>query len=150
MMALLSALDLRSVLLAKHAQHVVLVHFPIGLFISAVGFDLVAMWTKRGGFLETAYYNLLVAAISTLPTVATGILAWHFALEGEKLKGVLLLHLAFGWASTLLIWVVWWIHFRAKRRNLALSGYRIVLEGLAVGIIAVTGHIGGLLSGVNL
>jgi uncharacterized membrane protein len=150
MMALLSALDLRSVLLAKHAQHVVLVHFPIGLFISAVGFDLVAMWTKRGGFRETAYYNLLVAAISTLPTVATGILAWHFALEGEKLKGVLLLHLAFGWASTLLIWVVWWIHFRAKRRNLALSGYRIVLEGLAVGIIAVTGHIGGLLSGVNL
>jgi uncharacterized membrane protein len=150
MMALLSALDLRSVLLAKHAQHVVLVHFPIGLFISAVGFDLVAMWTKRRGFLETAYYNLLVAAISTLPTVATGILAWHFALEGERLKGVLLLHLAFGWASTLLIWVVWWIHFRAKRRNLALSGYRIVLEGLAVGIIAVTGHIGGLLSGVNL
>jgi len=38
--------DLKTVLLAKHAQHVVLVHFPIALFISAVGFDLVAQLMK--------------------------------------------------------------------------------------------------------
>ena len=34
--------DLKSALLAKHAQHVVLIHFPIALFISAVTFDAVA------------------------------------------------------------------------------------------------------------
>ena len=32
--------DWRSVVLAKHAQHVVLVHFPIALFIAAVGLDV--------------------------------------------------------------------------------------------------------------
>ena len=47
--------DLRTVLLAKHAQHVVLVHFPIGLFIAAVAFDAAALWTKRRGLLEAAY-----------------------------------------------------------------------------------------------
>ena len=87
--------DLKTVLLAKHAQHVVLVHFPIALFISAVGFDLVAQWTKRSGLADAAYYNLLVAAISTLPVLVTGILAWQFQLEGQKLKGILVLHLIF-------------------------------------------------------
>jgi uncharacterized membrane protein len=149
MMIVAGAFDVKSVLLAKHAQHVVLVHFPIGLFITAVGFDLIALWTKRRQLLEVAYYNLLVAAISTLPVIATGVLAWQFALEGERLKGVLLLHLALGGASSLLIWLVWWIHFRARRRNLDLSTYRIILETIAVGIVGATGHLGGLLSGVN-
>jgi uncharacterized membrane protein len=30
--------DLKTVLLAKHAQHVVLIHFPIALFITAAAF----------------------------------------------------------------------------------------------------------------
>jgi hypothetical protein len=74
----LNPFDLKTVLLAKHAQHVVLIHFPIALFIAAVTFDLTAQWTKRRGLADTAYYNLLGAAISTLPVLATGILAWQF------------------------------------------------------------------------
>src|SRR6202140_4825635 len=99
--------DLKTILLAKHAQHVVLIHFPIALFISAVAFDLIAQWTKRRGLADAAYYNLLVAAVSTLPVLATGILAWQFQLEGQKLKGILLLHLVFGCISSLLILLVW-------------------------------------------
>jgi len=41
----LNPFDLKTVLLAKHAQHVVLIHFPIALFIAAVTFDLTAQWT---------------------------------------------------------------------------------------------------------
>lgn len=51
--------DLKTVFLAKHAQHVVLIHFPIALFIAAVAFDLIAQWTERQGLADTAYYNLL-------------------------------------------------------------------------------------------
>ena len=80
----LSPFDLKTVLLAKHAQHVVLIHFPIALFIAAVTFDLTAQWTKRRGMADTAYYNLLGAAISTLPVLATGILAWQFQLRGRN------------------------------------------------------------------
>jgi uncharacterized membrane protein len=70
--------DLKAVLLAKHSQHVVLIHFPIALFLTAVAFDLIAHWTKRPGLEDCVYYNLLVAAISTLPVLVTGILAWQF------------------------------------------------------------------------
>jgi uncharacterized membrane protein len=141
--------DLKTVLLAKHAQHVVLIHFPIALFISAVAFDLIAQYTKRSGLADTAYYNQLVAAISTLPVLATGIFAWQFQLEGQKLKGILLLHILFACVSTVMIWLIWWIHFRARRRAEPLPRYRLPIELLAVCIVAMTGHLGGFLSGVN-
>jgi uncharacterized membrane protein len=141
--------DLKTTLLAKHAQHVVLIHFPIALFITAVAFDLAAQWTKRRGLADAAYYNVLVAAISTLPVLATGILAWQFQLEGQKLKGILLLHLVLGGVSSVLIWLVWWLHLRGRRATNVLPGYRLVIELLGVTLIALTGHLGGFLSGVN-
>jgi uncharacterized membrane protein len=142
--------DLKTALLAKHAQHVVLIHFPIALFLTAVAFDLVAQWTKRRGLADAAYYNLLVAAISTLPVLATGLLAWQFQLEGQKLKGTLLLHLVLACVSTVMIWLVWFLHFRARRRTVNPPNYRLAIEVLAVALVALTGHLGGFLSGVNL
>jgi plastocyanin len=50
--------NLKFALSARHAQHVALVHFPIALFITAVAFDLIAQWTKRRGFRDTAYYKV--------------------------------------------------------------------------------------------
>ena len=141
--------DLRTALLAKHAQHVALIHFPIALFIAAVTFDLIAHWTRRRGLADAVYYNLIFAAISTVPVLATGILAWQFQLEGQKLKGILLLHLVLAGASSVLIWLVWWLHFRARRTAKALPNYRLLIEFLGILIVALTGHLGGFLSGVN-
>jgi len=141
--------DLKSLLLAKHAQHIVLIHFPIALFITSVAFDFVAYQTKKAALAAVSYYNLLLAAISTLPVVATGILAWRWQLEGQRLHGLLLLHLVLGIVSSTLIGIVWWIHFRAKRNGQSLSGFRLPVELLAVLVIALTAHVGGFLSGVN-
>ena len=141
--------DLKTALLAKHAQHVVLIHFPIALFLAAVAFDLIALWTKRRGLADAAYFNLLAAAISTLPVLATGLLAWHFQLQGQKVKGVLLLHLVLACASSAMIWLVWWVHLGARRRSVLLPNYRLALEILGVVLVALTGHLGGFLSGVN-
>jgi uncharacterized membrane protein len=140
--------DLKTLLLARHAQHVVLIHFPIALFITAVFFDFAARTTKRN-LAEVAYYNFFVAALSTIPVIATGILAWQFQLEGQKLKGILLLHMLLAGLSSVMIWVVWWLHFRARKTGNALPGYRLPIELLATAIIALTGHLGGFLSGVN-
>ena len=46
--------DIRTVVLAKHAQHVVLIHFPIAVFITAVAFDYLAQWTKNRTLAATA------------------------------------------------------------------------------------------------
>jgi uncharacterized membrane protein len=146
---MINPFDPKTVFLAKHAQHVVLIHFPIALFISAVAFDFIAQRAKRQVLADAAYYNLLVAAISTLPVLATGILAWQLQLEGRKLKGILLQHLLLACLSTVMIWLVWWVHFRTRRREEDLPRYRFAIELLGVGIIALTGHLGGFLSGVN-
>ena len=146
---MLSPFDPKTVLLAKHAQHVVLIHFPIALFLVGAAFDVIAQWTKRRGLADTAYYNLLVAAVSTLPVMATGILAWQFQLEGQKLKGILLLHLVFAWVASVMIWLVWLVHFRGRRRGGVLPNYRLAIEFLAVVVVSLTGHLGGFLSGVN-
>ena len=142
--------DIKTVLLAKHAQHVVLIHFPIALFIIGVLFDFLAQWKKQRLLAAAAYYNLLVAAIATIPVVVTGILAWQWELEGQKLKGILLMHLVMGCASSVLIWVVLFIHRKTRRKQeQLLPGYRLPIEAVAVVIVALTGHLGGFLSGVN-
>jgi len=142
--------DLKTVFLAKHAQHVVLIHFPIALLLAGVAFDAAAQWTKRQALAAAAYYNLAVAAALSLPVVATGLLAWHFQLEGQKLKGILLLHLVLGALSSLLIVLVWWLHHRARSAaNPTFPPYRWPVELLAVLLVTLTGHLGGFLSGVN-
>ncbi len=141
--------DLKTALLAKHAQHVVLIHFPIALFIAGVAFDFAAQWTKRTGLADAAYFNLLAAAVSTVPVLATGLLAWQWQLEGQRLKGILLQHLILACLSAALIWLAWWAHSRARRRGNVPPGYRMPLELLGVAVVALTGHLGGFLSGVN-
>src|SRR5579862_6731215 len=141
--------DIRTILFAKHAQHVVLIHFPIALFIIGVLFDFLAQWKSQRLLAAAAYYNLLVAAIATIPVVVTGIIAWQWELEGQKLKGILLMHLVMGCLSTVLICVVWFIHMRTRRKQEDLPGYRLPIEAAAVVIVALTGHLGGFLSGVN-
>jgi uncharacterized membrane protein len=127
----------------------VLIHFPIALFISAVAFDFIGQRTKRRDVADVAYYNLLGAVIATLPTLATGVLAWRFQLEGQRLKGIRLLHLVFACISTVMIWLAWWVYFRARRRAAPLPIYRLAIEFVGVFLIALTAHLGGFLSGVN-
>jgi uncharacterized membrane protein len=141
--------DLKSVLLARHAQHVVLIHFPIALFLVSVAFDFAAQWRRTTVFAVVAYYNLTVAAVSSVPVVITGLMAWHWQLEGQKIKGTLLLHLVLGLASTVLIWLVWLVHFRGRKPERTLPAYRLPLEVLSAGVVALTAHLGGFLSGVN-
>jgi uncharacterized membrane protein len=147
--------DLKSALLAKHAQHVVLVHFPIALFLTGAAFDLAARWTKnvtkQANLVAAASLNLIAAAAAAVPTLATGIAAWQWQLEGQKLKGLLLLHLVLGCTCCLLICCVAWIHLRRRGAfRSELPGYSLLLELLTAVVVALTAHLGGFLSGVNL
>ena len=142
---MVNTFDLKTVLRAKHAQHVVLVHFPIALFLTAVGFDLAARWRKKPVLATVARYNMMIAAIATLPVMLTGLLAWQWQLEGHKLKGILLQHLVLGVTSSMLIWLAWWMHRRGSR-----TAYRLPVELFAALAVAITAHLGGFLSGVNV
>ncbi len=145
--------DLKSALLAKHAQHVVLVHFPIALTITAIVFDWVAALRpglRTRALVGAAYWNLTVAAIMSVATVATGLLAWQWQLEGAPLKGTLLLHALFGGTSAVGIMFLWWLRFRQRSQLGDSPGLAyFALSAIVLLLITVTGHLGGFVSGVN-
>lgn len=144
-----SPFDLKAIIFAKHAQHPVIVHLPIGLFIASLLFDLISRWKKTPGLNTAAYYNLMLAAVTAVVSVATGVAAWQWKFGGEKLQGNILLHLILGIVTCLLMFVLW-----AMRRKCATSpadqvstAYLAlaIITGLVIGL---TGHVGGILSGV--
>jgi uncharacterized membrane protein len=138
--------DPRTVLFAKHAQHVVLVHFPIGLCLTSVIFEALGKWRANAALISASYYNQLAAAIASVPVVATGLLAWQFQLEGAHLKGNLLLHLIFGWLSSLLMWSVVALY---RRTEPSWVRTRYAVQVVTAIVISITGHLGGFVSGVN-
>jgi uncharacterized membrane protein len=146
----MNAFDLKAALLAKHAQHPVIIHFPIALFIISVAFDLVAIWRKNPTMAKAAYYNLLAAALTAPVAVATGLTAWQWQLEGAKLKGNLLLHMIFALSASAMIWILCAWRIRQRKLPQRTLGITYIFLALAtVLLIALAGHLGGIVSGVE-
>ena len=143
--------DPRTILFARHAQHVVLVHFPIALFLTGVFCDVVAHWCKKQVLKPVAQFNLDAAAFTAIPALLTGLLAWQWQLDGQRLRGILLMHLTLGISSVALCWLVVWLRRREwKADSSTLPVSHGLFELVAVVIVALAGHLGGFLSGVNL
>jgi len=142
--------DLKAALLAGHAQHPILIHFPIGLFIASVVFDVLAVWRKQPIFAAVAYYNLLGAALTIPLAIATGLGAWQWQLEGAAIKGNLRLHMICALTSALLIFFLSWMRsrLRTKGRPPSIAYWGVTL--IALFMITLTGHLGGILSGVEM
>jgi uncharacterized membrane protein len=144
-----NAFDLRAALMARHAQHPVIVHFPIALFIASAVFEALAVWRKQPLFATVAYYNLVGAAVSIPFTIVTGIGAWQWQLEGATLKGNLRLHLICALTSASLIFVLCWMRRRLRAKSTSPRIAYFTVMGLALMMITLTGHLGGILSGVE-
>ena len=145
----LNPFDLKAALLAGHAQHPVIIHFPIGLFIASVVFDLLAVWRKQPILATVAYYNLVGAALTVPLAIATGLGAWRWQLEGAALKGNLQLHLICALTSASLIFVLCWMRSRLRAKGSSPRFAYFAIMSLALMAITLTGHLGGILSGVE-
>lgn len=141
--------DLKAALLARHAQHPVIIHFPIALFIASVVFELLALWRKQPLFASVAYYNLLGAAMTIPLAIATGLAAWQWQLEGATLKGNLRLHLICALTSASLIFLLCWMRSRLRAKSILPGITYLAVTLLALMAITLTGHLGGILSGVE-
>ena len=141
--------DVKAALLAGHAQHPVIIHFPIALFITSAVFELLAVWRKQPLFATVAYYNLLGAALTLPLAIATGLGAWQWQLEGATLKGNLRLHMICALTSASLIFFLYWMRSRLRAKGEPPRIAYFGVTGLALMAITLTGHLGGILSGVE-
>src|SRR5437016_8632268 len=139
----MNSFNLKAALLAKHAQHPVIIHFPIALFIVSVAFDLLAIWKRNPVLAKAAFYNLIGAALTAPVAIASGLTAWQWQLEGSKLKGNLLLHLLFDLSASGMIWLL--RGWRVRQRKGPQPTPRIIYIALALAtvlLIALAGHPG--------
>jgi len=141
--------DLKAALLAGHAQHPVIIHFPIALFIASAVFEVLAVWRKQPILESVAYYNLVGAALTAPLAIATGLAAWQWQLEGATLKGNLRLHLIFALTSASLIFLLCWMRSRLRAKDTSPRMAYFSVMALALMAITLTGHLGGILSGVE-
>ena len=134
----------------RHAQHPVFVHFPIGLFVFSFLLDLLAVFRRQTALAAASYLNLIAAAVGSVAAVISGLLAWQFAFGGAALTGTLLLHLVLSSVLTVLLFALWYIRRRQPGGPSAVPGPAyIALGAIAFGLLVVSGHLGGILSGVN-
>ena len=149
MVGVTNPFDLRAALLAPHAQHPVIVHFPIALFIASAVFEILGIWRKQSIFATVAYFNLVGAALSLPFTIVSGLAAWHWQLEDATLKGNLRLHLVFALTTSAIILLLCWkrSHLRTKGEAPRATYFALMTLGLLA--ITLTGHLGGFLSGVE-
>jgi uncharacterized membrane protein len=145
----LNPFDLKAALLAGHAQHPVIVHFPIALFIASAVFDILAIWRKQSVLAVVGYFNLVGAAITVPLAIATGLAAWQWQLEGATLKGNLRLHLICALTSAALILGLCWKRLRLRAKGESPGASYFVVMALGLMMITLTGHLGGILSGVE-
>src|SRR5438094_8188655 len=139
--------DLKAALLAKHAQHPVIIHFPIALFIISVALDLLAIWKSNPMMAKAAYYNLIGAALTAPLAIASGLTAWQWQFEGAKLKGNLLLHLVFGLSASAMIWLLCGLRFRRNRVVLQMQRLIYISQShTAVYLVAILGYCGVLIT----
>jgi len=141
--------DVKAALLAGHAQHPVIVHFPIALFMASAVFEALAVWRKQPLFATVAYYNLVGAALSIPFTIATGIGAWQWQLEGATLKGNLRLHLVLALTTAAIIIALCWKRSRLRSKGEQPGATYFALISVGLLMITLTGHLGGILSGVE-
>jgi len=141
--------DVKAALLAGHAQHPVIVHFPIALFIASVVFDILAIWRKQPILATVSYFNLIGAGITIPLAIASGLGAWQWQLEGATLKGNLELHLICALTSAALIVGLCLKRSRVQAKGQPPRASYFVVVALALVMITLTGHLGGILSGVE-
>ncbi len=141
--------DVKAALLQGHAQHPVIVHFPIALFIASAVFDILAIWRKQPVFAAVAYFNLVGAAMTIPLAIATGLGAWRWQLEGARLKGNLQLHLICALTTGAIIFLLCWRRSRLRAKGDSPHAGYFAVMALGLMMITLTGHIGGILSGVE-
>jgi uncharacterized membrane protein len=133
----------------KHAQHPIVVHFPVALFFVSLLFDVIGILRRNSALFTAGYLNLSIAALSAPVAVVTGILAWRIHFAGMALAGPLLQHLVLGVVTTILITAMWGVR-RNLRKNAGAEGRELntayfLMAGIGLITMILTGHLGGYL-----
>ncbi|HLJ54235.1 MAG TPA: DUF2231 domain-containing protein [Chthonomonadaceae bacterium] len=126
----------------KNAFHPAIVHFPIALFLAALLLDLVGLVRGSPKLLLAGWYNLVMAAVSSVGAIGTGFFA---AITMRlPLKGLIFTHLTLAAIAALImcILVALRVHRHEKMsRPLRIAYFVLAFAGML--LISYSAHLGG-------
>jgi len=126
--------------LAGHSVHQMLIVFPLGLFVTAVVFDVISLVTDAPRWTEMAYYMIGAGLVGGLAAAVPGWLDWWAIPRATRAKRVGLLHGA-GNVIVLTLFALSWV---LRRPNPSVPPTEAVVAGL-VGLVlgTATAWLGG-------
>ncbi len=123
-----------------HSVHQILIVFPVGLLLTAVIFELLALGTESAQFWTVAYWLMASGLVGGVMAAVFGFLDWRRLPAGTRANRLGLLH-GLGNATVLLLFAAsWWIRTAPDQ---APSGNALFLSLLGTGLLLVTGWLGG-------
>jgi uncharacterized membrane protein len=139
--------SLKALLFAKHSQHIILIHFPIALFITAILFEILALLRKDAMMRKVSDYNLTAAAVSSTFAFISGFIAWERLYDNGFPRGLGLYHMIGAGATVSLLFTLIFLRRGTKENQPRGKAFWLVTV-LAVAAILFTAHLGGVLSGL--
>ncbi len=121
--------------------HPMFVHFPVALFVSALGLGVVSVIGRKNSLYQTAIHLYILAALTTPLVVQTGL--W----EAERLHlkhPIFDLHETFGLLlmfSSLSSLLILWLSHRLSERHFKIAFF--ILAVFMTGFVSITAFYGG-------
>jgi uncharacterized membrane protein len=124
-----------------HSVHPMLIVFPLGLFVTAVVFDILYLVTDRSGFPIAAAYTIAVGFVGGLAAALFGLIDWLAIPAGTRARRVGAWH-GLGNVVMMLLFAISWL-VRASADSWRPNALALIcgFAGLVLG--GVTGWLGG-------
>ncbi|HEY3268163.1 MAG TPA: DUF2231 domain-containing protein [Armatimonadota bacterium] len=126
--------------LAGHSVHQMLVAFPLGLLVTAAGFDLVGLAMPRGEWFPSAFYMIAVGVTAGVLAAVFGLIDWLAVPTGARAKMIGQWHGA-GNAAVILLFAASWLLSRHDPAKPGMAA--VVLAVLGAGAALASGWLGG-------
>jgi len=127
--------------LLGHPVHPMLIVFPLGLFISAVVFDLVRLGTDNDAFAVVSFWNIAGGLIGGLLAAVFGLIDWMAIPTGTRAKRIGLVHGVGNVCVVALFALSLWLRSLVPGYVPGTAAVGLAIAGFALG--GVTGWLGG-------
>src|SRR6185503_8416355 len=127
--------------LLGHPIHPMLIVLPLGLFIGAVVFDVIAAWRDAPSLGVVGYWNIGAGVIGGLLAAVFGLIDWLAIPNGTRAKRIGLLHGGTNVLVVLLFAYSWWTRSNTVDAMPTTTLFAVQVIALLLGAFA--GWLGG-------
>lgn len=131
-------------LLSQFHIHPILVHFPIALFISALGLEMLAFAFKRERLQDVAWINFILAVLITPFVVMTGLWEVRHLRLSHRIADIHKIFAFWTWGLSSILAIGLWLIKKRLSKKLFKIFFFVSLILIAV-LVSISGYYGGRL-----